>query len=228
MHALNDHVRSLAKPALYDELESSLRGLLGPPFKRPAPALATLAARANYLLAVRDLLGHCSGKIDILTGLAFPVGFDPAGLPIVMQLMGAQFLSSFSFTLLTSLLSYYVIYQLRMESELTWIMLLLLVAGMMLDAVSIFLIFLPILVPVVNAFGWDMTWFAVLMTMNMAIGQFTPPMAVNLLVTTRVAGIGMEETVRWVLWLVLSMLGALALVAAFPQLALWLPGVLGY
>ena len=111
---------------------------------------------------------------------------------------------------------------------LAMIMLLLLVAGMLLDAASIFLIFLPILVPIVNAFGWDMTWFAVLMTMNMAIGQFTPPMAVNLLVTTRIAGIGMESTVRWVLWMVLSMLAALTLVAAFPQLALWLPQMLGY
>jgi TRAP-type C4-dicarboxylate transport system permease large subunit len=99
---------------------------------------------------------------------------------------------------------------------------------MLLDAASIFMIFLPILIPVVDAMGWDMTWFAVLMTMNMAIGQFTPPMAVNLLVTTRVAGIGIEETVGWVLWLVLAMLGSLALVAAFPQLALWLPGKLGY
>ncbi|MFN3566350.1 MAG: TRAP transporter large permease, partial [Burkholderiaceae bacterium] len=111
---------------------------------------------------------------------------------------------------------------------LAMIMLMLLVAGMMLDAASIFLIFLPILVPVVNAFGWDMTWFAVLMTMNMAIGQFTPPMAVNLLVTTRIAGVGMDSTVRWVLWMVVSMLGALALVAAFPRLALWLPERLGY
>jgi len=111
---------------------------------------------------------------------------------------------------------------------LAMIMLLLLIAGMLLDAASIFLIFLPILVPIVNAFGWDMTWFAVLMTMNMAIGQFTPPMAVNLLVTTRIAGIGVESTVRWVLWMVASMLGALALVAAFPQLALWLPARLGY
>jgi len=111
---------------------------------------------------------------------------------------------------------------------LAMIMLLLLIAGMLLDAASIFLIFLPILVPIVNAFGWDMTWFAVLMTMNMAIGQFTPPMAVNLLVTTRIAGIGIESTVRWVIWMVVSMLGALALVAAFPQLALWLPARLGY
>jgi tripartite ATP-independent transporter DctM subunit len=111
---------------------------------------------------------------------------------------------------------------------LAMIMLMLLAAGMMLDAASIFLIFLPILIPIVNAFGWNMTWFAVLMTMNMAIGQFTPPMAVNLLVTTRIAGVGMESTVRWVLWMVASMLCALALVAAFPQLALWLPERLGY
>ncbi|MBK9244491.1 MAG: TRAP transporter large permease [Burkholderiales bacterium] len=111
---------------------------------------------------------------------------------------------------------------------LAMIMALLLVAGMLLDAASIFLIFLPILIPVVDAFGWDMTWFAVLMTMNMAIGQFTPPMAVNLLVTTRIAGVGVETTVRWVLWMMFSMLCALALVAAFPQLALWLPARLGY
>jgi C4-dicarboxylate transporter DctM subunit len=111
---------------------------------------------------------------------------------------------------------------------LAMIMALLLVAGMMLDAASIFLIFLPILIPVVNAFGWDMTWFAVLMTMNMAIGQFTPPMAVNLLVTTRIAGVGVEHTVRWVVWVMASMLAALVLVAAFPPLALWLPARLGY
>jgi tripartite ATP-independent transporter DctM subunit len=111
---------------------------------------------------------------------------------------------------------------------LAMIMLMLLVAGMLLDAASIFLIFLPILIPIVNAFGWDMTWFAVLMTMNMAIGQFTPPMAVNLLVTARIAGIGVEQTARWVVWVMASMLSALLLVAAFPQLALWLPARLGY
>lgn len=43
-----------------------------------------------------------------------------------MQLMAAQLLSSFSFTLLTTLLSYYTIYQIKMESQLTIIMLLLL------------------------------------------------------------------------------------------------------
>ncbi len=79
-----------------------------------------------------------------------------------------------------------------------------------------------------NTFHWDLVWFGVLLTMNMAIGQFTPPMAVNLMVTTRIAGVSMESTVRWVLWLVAAMLIALTLVAIVPQLALRLPRTLGY
>ena len=111
---------------------------------------------------------------------------------------------------------------------LAMIMVMLLIAGMLLDAVSIFLVFLPILIPIANAFQWDLVWFGVLMTMNMAIGQFTPPLAVNLMVTTRIAGISMESTVRWVMWFVVAMLLALILVAAVPQLALWLPQSMGY
>jgi tripartite ATP-independent transporter DctM subunit len=111
---------------------------------------------------------------------------------------------------------------------LAMIMIMLLIAGMLLDAVSVFLVFLPILIPIANAFQWDLVWFGVLMTMNMAIGQFTPPMAVNLMVTSRIAGISMESTVQWVMWFVVAMLFALILVAAVPQLALWLPQALGY
>ena len=111
---------------------------------------------------------------------------------------------------------------------LVMIMLMLLVAGMLLDAVSIFLVFLPVLMPIIQHYHWDPVWFGIIMTMNLAIGQFTPPMAVNLMVTTRIAGISMESTVRWALWMVGAMLLGLALVVIFPQLALWLPRALGY
>jgi C4-dicarboxylate transporter DctM subunit len=111
---------------------------------------------------------------------------------------------------------------------LVMITILLLIAGMLLDAVSIFLVFLPILLPIIQVYKWDPVWLGIIMTMNMAIGQFTPPMAVNLMVTTRIAGISMDSTVRWAFWMVAAMLIALALVTAFPQLALWLPQRLGY
>lgn len=111
---------------------------------------------------------------------------------------------------------------------LAMITIMLLIAGMLLDAISVYLVFLPILIPVMAIYQWDPVWFGIIMTMNMAIGQFTPPMAVNLMVTTRIAGISMESTTRWAIWMVLSMLMALVLVTAFPQLALWLPQKLGY
>nr|WP_314628530.1 TRAP transporter large permease [uncultured Noviherbaspirillum sp.] len=111
---------------------------------------------------------------------------------------------------------------------LLMITVMMLIAGMLLDAVSIFLVFLPILLPIVTVYGWDPVWFGIILTMNMAIGQFTPPMAVNLMVTTRIAGVSMESTVGWALWMVGAMLVALLLVTAFPQLALWLPQSLGY
>jgi C4-dicarboxylate transporter DctM subunit len=111
---------------------------------------------------------------------------------------------------------------------LVMITIMLLIAGMLLDAISVYLVFLPILLPIMAIFQWDPVWFGIMMTMNMAIGQFTPPMAVNLMVTTRIAGVSMESTIPWAMWMVVSMLTSLALVAAFPQLALWLPRALGY
>ncbi|WP_207455965.1 TRAP transporter large permease [Azospirillum sp. SYSU D00513] len=100
--------------------------------------------------------------------------------------------------------------------------------GMLLDAVSILLILLPLLTPIMEAFNWDPVWFGVMLTMNLAIGQFTPPMAVNLMVTSRVADIPMEATVRWSLWMVGAMVVALMLVTFVPELSLWLPHRLGY
>jgi tripartite ATP-independent transporter DctM subunit len=108
------------------------------------------------------------------------------------------------------------------------VMLLLLLVGMILDGVSIFLVFLPLLVPMMKAFGWDPVWFGVLLTMAIAIGGFTPPMAVNLLVACRMAGISMESTIPWVGWLVLAFTVATFSVMVFPELALWLPRILKY
>lgn len=108
------------------------------------------------------------------------------------------------------------------------IMLAVLAAGMLLDAISIYLILMPILIPVMQHFEWNPVWFGILLAMNIAIGQFTPPVAVNLMVTTEVARIRLEQTVGWALLFVAAMACALALVAVFPGIALWLPRVLGY
>ena len=100
--------------------------------------------------------------------------------------------------------------------------------GMVLDGISIFLIFVPLLMPLMKGYGWDPVWFGVLLTYMVAIGQFTPPLAVNLMVSARLAGVRIEQTVPWVVWFVFAMLLVLAAIIAVPELALWLPRALNY
>lgn len=108
------------------------------------------------------------------------------------------------------------------------LVIMLVVLGMFLDGISIFLIFVPLLMPIANAYGWDPVWFGVLLTLKVAMGQFTPPLAVNLMVSCRIAGVPIESTTRWVLWLLAGMAVVTLLIIVFPQLALWLPHTLGY
>ena len=114
------------------------------------------------------------------------------------------------------------------QGTLALVLLALLVVSMFIDGVSIFLIFVPLLYPVALAFQWDLVWFGVLLTLVVAKAQFTPPMAVNLMVSCRMAGVRMEETLPWVLWFIASFIVMIAAVFFYPELALWLPRRLGY
>lgn len=108
------------------------------------------------------------------------------------------------------------------------ITLMLLVAGTALDASATYFVFLPFLLPVAQAYNWDLVWLGIVMTINVAIGQFTPPTAVNLMVTCRIAGITMESTIAWCTWLVAAMTAMLLLLTFVPEIVLFLPRYLGY
>ncbi|HEY9530868.1 MAG TPA: TRAP transporter large permease [Burkholderiales bacterium] len=104
----------------------------------------------------------------------------------------------------------------------------LLLAGTALDAIATYFVFLPVLIPVAMAYNWDLVWLGIIITINVAIGQFTPPTAVNLMVTCRLAGIPMEATIGWCLWLVGAMTAMLLLLTFVPEIVLFLPRWLGY
>jgi tripartite ATP-independent transporter DctM subunit len=111
---------------------------------------------------------------------------------------------------------------------LALLIVLLMVTGMFLDGISIFLIFVPMLVPIAQAYQWDLVWFGVILTLKVSLGQFTPPLAVNLMVSCKIAGVSMESTVRYVVWLLGAMFIVMLMVLVYPPLATWLPGALGY
>ena len=101
------------------------------------------------------------------------------------------------------------------------------IAGMLMDAISIYYVFLPILIPIMNHFQWDPIWFGVVMTLNLAIGQITPPVAVNLYVIANIADLPLETISRSVVPFVSIMLAALLVTMLFPSLSLYLPTLFG-
>jgi C4-dicarboxylate transporter DctM subunit len=105
--------------------------------------------------------------------------------------------------------------------------LLLLGAGMLLDAISIYYVLLPFLLPLVRHFGWDPVWFGVMMTVNLAVGQVTPPVAVNLYVGAKISNLTMEDITPPVIPLLAACVLALAVIVAFPDLTTFLPQLLG-
>ena len=105
--------------------------------------------------------------------------------------------------------------------------LVLLIAGMFLDAISAFYLFIPLFVPVLLELGMDLTTIGVMMTMNLAIGLITPPVGIDLFVAAGIAKISFAEAVKGILPFVLSGIGVLMLVTFIPALSNWLPNLLG-
>ncbi|AJE46804.1 TRAP transporter large permease [Celeribacter indicus] len=107
------------------------------------------------------------------------------------------------------------------------IALLYLVMGCFLEPVSIMLLTLPVLTPVLQQFGVDLVWFAVITVKLLEMGMVTPPMGLNIFVVKSAMGeeVSLGQVFRGTFGFLLADLVSLALIIAFPILSLWLPGV---
>jgi C4-dicarboxylate transporter DctM subunit len=104
--------------------------------------------------------------------------------------------------------------------------LLLLAAGSFMEATSVVLIFAPIMFPIAVALGIDPIHLGIIMTVNMEIGMITPPVGLNLFVTSGIAGLPVTKVIRAALpWLVV-LLAALIIVTYVPWVTLVLPQAL--
>jgi len=97
------------------------------------------------------------------------------------------------------------------------------IMGMFLEAVSIILITLPILLPILAHFDINLIHFAIIMTINMELGMITPPVGLNLFVVSGIAKEKLGEVVKGVIPFIILMIVFLAIVVILPQLSLWLP-----
>jgi C4-dicarboxylate transporter DctM subunit len=107
-------------------------------------------------------------------------------------------------------------------SVLLMMNLVLLVAGCIMDPASAILLLTPLFVPICQAYGIDLIHFGIIMTMNLAIGMFTPPIGLNIFVTQALTKVPLSVLYPGLIPFTVVSLLALLLVTYIPGLSLWL------
>ena len=96
--------------------------------------------------------------------------------------------------------------------------------GCVLDSIAIIFLTLPIFFPIIHNFGYDSVWFGILVVIVIEIGLITPPVGMNVFVIATMAkDIPLNTIFRGIWPFFWAQIVTLALVVAFPIIALWLP-----
>lgn len=102
----------------------------------------------------------------------------------------------------------------------------LLIAGTFIDTTSALVIFAPLFIPLVTAFGVDLIHFGLIMAVNLTIGMCTPPLGVCLFVSGSIAKVSLKEQMRDLLPMVGILIVILLIITYIPQTVLFLPNLL--
>ncbi|MFK0096361.1 TRAP transporter large permease [Pseudomonas sp. NPDC090592] len=160
-------------------------------------------------------------------GQAFEATLRTTGM-IIFITLSAFFLNFVlaSIGLTTTLVNFVTDLNLSPTATLLAIILFYIVLGCFMDTLAMLITTAPLIVPIVVALGFDPIWFGVVLIVLCEMGQITPPFGMNLFVVQSIRGRGnFMDVVYGALPFCLALLVLIALLIAFPQLALWLPKV---
>ncbi len=162
-------------------------------------------------LSFRALWKMYKDNIPILGGMMF-VFAPAAGLGAIFAMMGVTKAIQAGFLAVSS--NFFVIMLL--------IFILLFFVGMFVQTTPAIVIFSPILLPIVAAFGMDPIQFGLVMTLSLAIAFVTPPVAANLFVATSMTGLGMIPIVKRALPFIATLFLAMVIVGFVPGVSMGL------
>lgn len=101
-----------------------------------------------------------------------------------------------------------------------------LLAGMIIHGTPSILLLVPIFLPLADELGIDRVHFGMIITMNLGIGQQTPPVASVLLIVCSIANLRITQILPYLSVFLAAMLVALILITLFPSISLFLPSIL--
>jgi len=107
------------------------------------------------------------------------------------------------------------------------IILLYLIGGCFIDALALIMLTVPIFYPVITHLGYDPLWFGVIIVLVTQIGVITPPVGINVYVVSGVArDVPLNIIFKGVVPLLIALIIGTLLLIPFPQIALFLPGLM--
>ena len=110
---------------------------------------------------------------------------------------------------------------------LSFVLLIYLIGGCVMDALGFLVLTIPVFFPLGMALGFDPVWYAIILTMVTTVGAITPPVGVNIYVVKALAPeIGIGTIFKSVSFFLLACILCLAILIAFPQIVLVIPGML--
>jgi len=100
--------------------------------------------------------------------------------------------------------------------------------GCLMDSLAMIMLTIPVFYPVVTTLGYDPIWFGVIIVMVGGMGVITPPVGINVYVVGGIArDVPLHIIFKGSAYLMSAMIILTALLIIFPQIALWLPGLMG-
>lgn len=179
-----------------------------------ALVISIVLYRSIRLSALADVFSRSalfSGQLLIIVGCGAAFSWA-MGMENVPQLVGAT-VESWGLGYLGTMLVFNLI---------------LLVLGMVIDPTTVIILFGPLLSLAATRAGIDPLHFGTVAILNLNVGLLTPPLGVCLFAAEKIAGCGLWPLLRSTAPFLLVTLCMLVVVAAFPEISLWLPGVLGF
>ena len=147
---------------------------------------------------------------------------------IMLIVMGAAYLSNvFGFLGITRALTTYVIEMgLSPYTLIIILTVLYLILGCLIDGFSMIVMTAPLVLPLIEAAKFDTVWFGIYLVLMIELAQITPPVGFNLFVISSLNNDSLFKIAKAALPFFWLMLLATVLITVFPQIALFLPGMM--
>lgn len=104
----------------------------------------------------------------------------------------------------------------------------LLIVGMFMETLAAIMILVPVRLPVAYQMGIDPIHFGIVMICTLSVGFQTPPLGENLFIASGISGVSIKRISLVALPFAVASTVAIFIIAVFPEIALWLPRLMGY